>query len=186
MTSPPTPVTSVELSKGQIFECRCLGKCTALKDDVPYMNFRDAVSLTKRKQSRAWQPDSPSTDFGRGLLFMVKGVIDHMLSINKSKRQYKLFLYVAIDTPLDRHHGVDAFVELWDCQLRHGFITTLDLSLNPAKVSKAEFVVYDQDATVAEDVGREGKYREPTELATRIAHQLWAYWFQFLLLLPRR
>lgn len=183
-----SPISS--LTRGQLFERRCLGT-NSYNSEIPYLQIRDGIGLVKLTQSLNWKPENPSTHFGKGLLEVIRFILDEMLRVAKSNTKYRLELFNAVDTPLDRHHGVDAFLSLCDIDVGHDFIVTLDLTLNPGKVvGKADFIIDEKDADFLERMafldlslalpelitqGEKESYKKITE----IVEFLWLYWHHF-------
>jgi hypothetical protein len=172
-------MTYQRLNSGQAFELRCLGNYSKLSN-IPYMIERDAYALAKKKQLQTWRPDNPHTLFGRGILRILRDVINRMLAATGSRRRYGLYLYVAVNTPVDQHYGVDTFVGLRDFDLNHEFIVTFDLSLNRSKIiGKADFVLGESDVNEIEAAAMtQGTVKENAQVVNA-AELLWMYWSNF-------
>jgi hypothetical protein len=149
---------------------------------MPVVNFRDAVEAIKHTQSPDWNPENPPTLFGKGLLRMVRKLLDSMKIESGSRRKYRLRLYVAIDTPLDGHHGTDAVLALEDIELKHEIIVTIDITRNQGKVyGKANTVLgYNEVLAIEAAANQSFMTIQSTRLIAEMVSTLWIYWYNFV------
>jgi hypothetical protein len=110
-----------------------------IKDrDSGYVERHKAIALVKKFQPAP--PENPKKDFFRELLF---GVQDK-LGVDIRKQPDSIRGYTAVGTPLDRFHGVDAFVTYTD--RGQEYLVTLDATLRPEKLAeghKADLMITD-------------------------------------------
>ncbi len=101
--------------------------------------FDEARSYEWVKKNQPWNPTDPSNKIANDLHFLVAQQLD-LENLNDLK------FYTALHSPLDIHHGVDAFFEIGDTRF------TLDFSLKHKIDHKADYLV-NEDMTT--EVGRE-------------------------------
>jgi hypothetical protein len=106
-------------------------------NETGYVRYKEAVDLAKKHQP--WDPTNPSKDFFRELLIAVQ----EKLEIDMDDPKDAVRAYTAVGTPLDKYHGVDAFLAH---RARDGaeILVTLDATLRPEKQQegwKADIVV---------------------------------------------
>ena len=109
--------------------------------DSGYVPRQQALELVKRFQPSS--PTNPKKDFFRELLI---GVQDE-LGIDIKKNPDNVRGFTAVGTPLDKFHGVDAFISYVD-QNRE-YVVTLDATLRPDKLQdgyKADLMISDLPA----------------------------------------
>ena len=133
------PVINTE---GQRFELKVLGHTAATRKILPakeFVSFVVAIQEIKNTSIDGYDPsdpkDNPPSDFFRTVAsFLPDG-------------GRGLELYIAIDTPLDYFHGVDAFF-CWN-----GGTVTIDVTANPNKSKgNADFIIYPQDTYEVGDI----------------------------------
>lgn len=136
---------------GRLFEEDILRPCKDIPCDGKYIPYRMALDLVRGHQP--WKPEDPNTRPANDLHAYIceKAGIEDYSSVK---------LLTALDTHLDKFHGVDAVAE-YEANGRNGgkviIDITLDLSLNPAKKShgyKADVIVGgidDKDLEAAAD-----------------------------------
>lgn len=167
---------SSDLTLGQLFELRCVGKCSTFNSS--YLPFVEAFEKAKRNQGE-WNPFKPSTDFGRGLLKMIDKIVKEKMKTAGLEKPYSLGFYVSVDTALDQFHGVDAFIILHNDELGHEMNITLDFSLNPGKITaKADVVLQEEDVIEIEKAGslENLSENEPKEFPKKIEHMAEWLW----------
>ncbi len=100
-----------------------------------YIRFRSALALAK--QFPAYDPTNPDKPFARDLRI----ALQDLLKLETPRDMDRIRFYTASGTPLDKLHGVDAFVEYED---EEGNIlrATFDLTANPQKQGyKSDIIV---------------------------------------------
>jgi hypothetical protein len=101
-----------------------------------YAPRSQSIELVKKFQPG--QPTNPKKDFFRELLIAVQDE----LGVDLNKEPDSVKAYTAVNTPLDRFHGIDAFVTYTDKGREH--MVTLDASLRPEKIEegwKADMII---------------------------------------------
>ncbi len=104
-----------------------------------YIRFRSALDLAKKFP--AYDPTNPTKPFGRD----IRVALQDLLKLETPEDMDRLRFYTASGTPLDKFHGVDAFVEYTD---KDGTIyrATFDLTINPQKQGyKSDIIVQEKD-----------------------------------------
>jgi hypothetical protein len=103
-----------------------------------YLPFGKAVDLTKRFQPG--DPSNPKKEYLRDLLFAVQ----EKLGVDPEDEPDSVRAFTAVGTPLDKFHGVDAFVSKKG--ERGDVLVTLDATLRPEKLNegwKADLMIGD-------------------------------------------
>lgn len=103
-----------------------------------YLPFGKAVELAQKFQPG--DPTNPKKDYLRELLFAVQEKLD----IDPDDEPDSVRAYTAVGTPLDKFHGVDAFISKKG--ERKDILVTLDATLRPEKINegwKADLMVGD-------------------------------------------
>jgi len=103
-----------------------------------YVEWPKAIELAKKFQPAP--PENPKRDFFRELLIGVQ----EKLGVDIAKQPDSVRGYTAVGTPLDRFHGVDAFVTYADRGKE--YLVTLDATLRPEKIiegHKADLMITD-------------------------------------------
>ncbi|MBL4662047.1 MAG: hypothetical protein JKY22_00400 [Flavobacteriaceae bacterium] len=117
------PIGAIGLKEGIDAERAILGVATGESSDE-FMPFTEAIDDTKERQP---------LPFGRSKL--IKNLREKIAGKCNNKGIPVKF-FTAVGTPLDIHHGVDAFFE-------HGRErVTLDLTLREKNSSKADIILY--------------------------------------------
>lgn len=112
-------------NSGRLFEATLLGRCGSW--DREYVPWKDAAQLVRKHQPGRMQPTA------RRLLAEVQRLVGRLAAVK---------FYTAVDSTLDKRHSVDAFLEIPAC----GLMVTLDVTLNPHKVSgKADLILHEED-----------------------------------------
>lgn len=107
--------------------------------DNRYIRFKKALELTKKFQSS--DPTNPSKPFGRDLRIALQDI----LKLENEEEMDMVKFYTAVGTPLDKIHGVDAFIEI-DGGKEGTFRTTFDLTTNPHKKAyKSDMVISEEN-----------------------------------------
>lgn len=127
---------------GRMFEADVLGECV-VRWDGQYVPFKKSMEMARNNQPRK---------------------LGHIGNILQSKVSEVLGcsvqLFTAINTPLDRFHGIDGWFEVGKGTL------TLDLSLNPHKDAyKADLIVGEDDVETVDKL-----YGLAREIAQRLQH----------------
>lgn len=127
-----------------------------------YLPFQQALKLVKKFQP--WDPTNPGKDFLKELRLEV---IERLKLPPGQEDRVKV--YTALRSPLDKFHGIDAFVEF----KKNGQteIATLDISLNPKKQEgyKADLIIDNVPDPKEDEVGY---LKAVDKLAGQISHQL--------------
>jgi hypothetical protein len=103
-----------------------------------YLPFAKSVELVKKFQPS--DPTDPKKDFLRELRLAIIG----RLGIEDDDAMDAIGVYTAVGTPLDKFHGVDAFVS--ETADGNETIVTLDATLRPEKIAeggKADIIIGD-------------------------------------------
>jgi hypothetical protein len=105
-----------------------------------YIGFEQAAEFAKKFQP--FDPTHPNKPFARDVRI---GLLDLMMGkkwITESEEdQDRVKFYTAVGTPLDKFHGIDAFMEYKDPNGKK-YRVTFDLTLNPKKPeAKSDIVV---------------------------------------------
>jgi len=104
-----------------------------------YIRFKKALELTKKFQPA--DPTNPNKPFGRDLRI----TLQDLLKLETEEEMDMIKFYTAVGTPLDKIHGVDAFLEV-DGGKEGIFRTTFDLTTNPNKKSyKSDLIISEED-----------------------------------------
>jgi hypothetical protein len=118
--------------KGRAFEFDVMGVHVFWDENTPYLEFDDAIELAIFKQPIHWHPLYPTTALGRKLLNSVKTALYCDMAgqfppwIVESVIR-NTGLYVALGTPADFFHGIDAVICCDSESLK--LIVTIDLKL---------------------------------------------------------
>lgn len=92
-----------------------------------YLPFLDALYEVEDSQFEGYNPSAPTSGCNEEFFQAVKA----LLPIGGDELQY----FIAIGTKLDFFHGVDAFFS-W-----RGAVVSLDASVDPEKILKADFLI---------------------------------------------
>lgn len=104
-----------------------------------YIRFWEALKLAKKFQPG--DPTNPQKPFGRELRI----ALQDLLKLKTGEEMDRVRFYTAIGTPLDKIHGVDAFVEYEDLDKKL-YHATFDFTTNPRKkVYKSDIVVLEKE-----------------------------------------
>jgi hypothetical protein len=109
-----------------------------------YIRFRAALELAKKFQPS--DPTNPEKPFGRELRIALQDI----LNLDAPEDYDRVKFYTAVGTPLDKFHGVDAFVEFEkedkETKRVDVYRATFDFTTNPQKqVYKSDIVVQEKD-----------------------------------------
>ncbi|OGL64978.1 hypothetical protein A3B21_03890 [Candidatus Uhrbacteria bacterium RIFCSPLOWO2_01_FULL_47_24] len=114
---------------------RALADKIQIREGGRYVDFKDSVELAKRFQSS--DPTNPNKDFLRELRL---AIVDQLNLAPDTSDSVKV--YTAVNTPLDKFHGVDGFATY---QSSGGeILITMDVTANPEKVmrgAKAQVII---------------------------------------------
>lgn len=142
-----------EEESGNMFEWQYIGQVDTEKPEYQaalrkiqeeaggeYVNFKKAVELTK--QFQPYDPLNPDKPFARD----VRIALQDYLGLITEKEMDKVKFYTASKTPLDKFHGIDAFIEYAENPKIKPWQVTFDLTMNPHKKAyKADIVINGQD-----------------------------------------
>ena len=104
-----------------------------------YLRFRKALELAKKFQPG--DPTNPRRPFGRELRI----ALQDLLNLKTEEEMDRVKFYTAIGTPLDKIHGVDAFMEYEDLDKKI-YRATFDFTTNPQKkVYKSDIMVLEKE-----------------------------------------
>ncbi len=116
---------------GKIYERSFFGKCPWQSED--YESWWECVRRIIKTG------DQPGTDFTK--IFCKE--IAWRLGYNDNDNVIEFFS--AVDSPLDRYHGIDGFVVMWLSEEHdNAKIVTLDITLKPEKDYKSDFLITPQ------------------------------------------
>jgi hypothetical protein len=112
-----------------------------------YLPMHEAYSRLRANQPEGWDPTDPPTRIASDIQALVceRYDIDDYSDVR---------LYTAIGSSLDKHHGIDAWVEFHDQVGYEPDIVTLDFTLNSGKYlnkHKADVIVLGNNPEVAAD-----------------------------------
>lgn len=131
-----------------------------------YVNFKDALELAKKfqpidKTDPSKEPVDPANPRAPLLRDLKEALVEQMdLSDDQADR---LKLYTAVGSPLDKFHGVDAFVEY------DGKIITLDITMRETEGEKKADVIITKELPAPDDPETEEEYlRRVEEIAASI------------------
>lgn len=155
---------------GKIIESESVGKNWALiehEKDIEYLSYEEAMDNVRRFQSETNHPYRPEKPSAKRFP-LVRGWHDKVgteLGLSEDDMENgKLKFFTAIDSILDKKHGIDGFMEL---ELTDGqtIQVTLDITTNPQKVSyKAEVMIeIPEDGYDYDDSEDQKKMRELIE-----------------------
>ncbi len=168
------------IHEGDIFgefptDAEFMARWKALADGSGYLSRKKAMDLVRESASSAagggggeGGDDGSTTEFMRDLRLEV---ID-LLGIPSSEYE-QVHVYTAVGTPLDRIHGVDAWVEYTDPH-GHRVEVTLDATLNPSKLKggyKADVMVGDMPEPESDEYLRDVS-RYASSIKRLIDHRL--------------
>ncbi len=125
---------------GKIVESELLGETkkemilfNQLHETETYMKYREAVNFAKKHQRG--DPFNPKRFFPKSLLEALRSDKDL-----DAEEEGQIGFYTAVNSPLDRYHGVDAFIEYKEKDKT--FLVTIDVTINSSKDSyKADVVL---------------------------------------------
>lgn len=93
---------------------------------VEYLPYDEAIRYVKERTEQ--DPENPAGEFANDLRLELMDMIEGELKGNG-----KLAVYATNGTPIDRFHGVDAFVEYTEAGNKGVARATLDVTVNTAK-----------------------------------------------------
>ena len=109
-----------------------------LKND--YIRFKKAVELAKKFQP--YDPANPDKPFARD----IRIALQELLKLTSDEEMDRVKFYTASGTPLDKFHGVDAFIEYEESPQKDPYRATFDFTINPQKQAyKSGIVVIGED-----------------------------------------
>jgi hypothetical protein len=125
---------------GKIVESELLGETKKeivifdqLHETETYMKYKEAVNFAKSHQRG--DPFNPKRFFPKSL----RDALKEQESLHVTDED-QIGFYTAVNSPLDRYHGVDAFVEYK--QEGKSIIITIDVTMNSSKDSyKADVIL---------------------------------------------
>ncbi len=104
-----------------------------------YIRFQKGIELAKKFQP--CDPANPTKPFGKEIII----ALQDLLKFESEEDMDRIKFYTASGTPLDKLHGVDAFLELEDKD-KKVYRATFDLTVNPNKKAyKSDIVVLEQN-----------------------------------------
>ncbi|MDO8592846.1 MAG: hypothetical protein Q7R92_03720 [bacterium] len=132
-------------------------KNAELKDR--YVKYRDAVNIAKERQP------IHETEFSISLRSKIGEIME--FGIDKIK------IFTAIGTPLDKYHGVDAFVET-DLSQGRKVVVTLDVTQNPNKGDnyKADIVFFVPSDGIDQELDKAGYDEIVNEVAQQVVDRI--------------
>lgn len=95
-----------------------------------YVSFAESVKMVRGAQP--WDPAEPKKPFLRAL----KEEMAEELGLKSVEEKKRLKIFTAVDSPLDRWHHADLFVELEDEKGEKSKIVTNDNSIKSRKISE--------------------------------------------------
>lgn len=96
------------------------------EDGVEYLPYEDAIRYVKERTEQ--DPENPTGEFANDLrLELIDKIAENF------KGNGKVAIYATNGTPIDRFHGVDAFVEYTEAGNKRVARATLDVTVNTAK-----------------------------------------------------
>ena len=110
-----------------------------------YIDKHEAFSKIRAHQPKGWNPTDPPA----GIASDVHALTCDELGIDDYSA---LMLFTALGSSLDKHYGVDAWVEFTDSESGESVIVTLDFTINSGKYlkgHKADVIVFGRNAEVA-------------------------------------
>ncbi len=131
-----TPDQFIELTLGNQFEIDVLGFAWKFDENPPvYATWNSSVFDAISRDLEGYDPSRPKGGLTEELFDGVR------LYLNDKRLRRHLRLYIALGTSLDYWHGVDAFLCIG------GSCVTLDITTNPTKKQKADFLLTPDDVT---------------------------------------
>ena len=136
---------------GDIFEWQFIGQVDTKNPEYQKalweaQNEEDKEGLKdgyiRFKKFQPYDPTNPDKPFARD----IRIALQELLKLTSDEEMDKVKFYTASGTPLDKFHGVDAFIEYEENPQEDPYRATFDFTMNPQKQAyKGDIVVIGKD-----------------------------------------
>jgi hypothetical protein len=148
-------------TKGPTIERELFGKTS--KEKEGYVKYKEAMDIVRKSQPYK-DPSEPDPEFADDL----HATVADSLELEEYK---KLKLFTAVGSHLDVYHGVDAFIELEDENMK--VICTIDVTTNPNKdVAKADVLFHFPITGLDPKLDRDEYLEKVREVANKIVEDI--------------